>query len=122
MNFAIDILPYILDLAAVGLTTLLGAATRYFLLKTSNDKVAQAAFRAEQLTAGIIYDIKQTLVDELKANGKWDRSTASAMKRIAVNRVQKQAKKELKLLTKSMGDKGTSFISSLIESAVAKAK
>lgn len=122
MNWAIDILPYILDLAGIGLTALIGVAVKWLMQKTKNTAVNQALQVAEGLADSVILEIKQTLVDDLKKRGRFTRETARQVKTAAAHRLKIQIKKELKTLSKSMGDKGDSFLRSLIESAVHRSK
>jgi hypothetical protein len=122
MNWAIEILPYIADAAGVGLVALLTAGFNWLRQKSKYEKVDRAISIAERLTKGVVTEMKQTLVDDLKAKGKFDKGTAIAVRAAAEARLKTQIKDELKTISKSMGDTGGSVLRSLIESAVYNSK
>lgn len=114
-------MPVVLALAAA-LSSLIAWATKklvaYLETKIGNDMVSGALKRMTEMAALVVRELQQTVVDRLKADGKWTADTASAVKRDALAKLKEYlGPKGLDMLKSALGVP-TSTLDSLLASYI----
>jgi len=56
--------------------------------KTQNEKVEGILLRLEDFVTNVVIDLDQTIVDQLKKEGKWNKEEAEKVKALAIEKVK----------------------------------
>lgn len=121
MSWETVTMPVLLALAAA-LSSLIAWGTKklvaYIDSKVTNDMFAGALKRMTEMASVVVLELQQTVVDRLKADGKWTAETASAVKKDALSKMKEYlGPKGLDMLKSALGVP-TSTLDSLLGSYI----
>lgn len=106
-------------LAAIGLAV---AWLRRKVQGAKQENLQQYLDMIENISILTVQSQNQTIVDELRKNGEWNKNRAQELKNQAINNVTRQIKPSVQKIVEKAGVDFTNYVANAVESAVREDK